>query len=62
MTLTFIQYHSCIRNENFGVHFLANLMIDVDEIKWIVTSCWFVETHADFTSPKYYSLERSLLT
>ena len=49
MTLTFIQGHSCIKNENFGVHFLANLGIDVDEFQFVGTTCWFVEAHPKVT-------------
>ena len=45
MTLTFIQGYSCI---NFGIHFLANLNIHVDEIQYVATTCWFVEAHAKF--------------
>ena len=39
MTLTFIQGHSCIRNQYFGVHFLTNLNIDLDEIQYVATAC-----------------------
>ena len=44
MTLTFIQSHSCIRNQNFSVHFLANISVDLNEIQSIDTTIWFVET------------------
>ena len=48
MALTFIQGHSCMRNKNFGVHFLANLNIDLDKIQYVATTCWFVEADAKF--------------
>ena len=44
VTLTVIQGHSCIRN-NLGVHFFANLSIDLDEIQYVATTCWFVEVY-----------------
>ena len=46
MALTIIQGHSCIRKKSFGVHFLANPYIDLDEIQYVVTTSWFVEDHA----------------
>ena len=35
-----------MRNQNFGVHFLANLSIDLGDIQNIATTCYFVEAHA----------------
>ena len=32
--------------KNLGVHFLANLPIDLDEIQYVATTCCFVEAHA----------------
>ena len=49
VTFTFIRGHSCIKNKkNFGVYFLANLSIDLDEIRYVATTRWFVEAHAKF--------------
>ena len=63
MTLTFIQSHSCMKNEtNFGVHFLANLIIHLGEIESVVLTCWFVEIHAKLSLLKYCSRERTLMT
>ena len=31
---------------NLGVHFLANLNIDLDETQYVATTCWFVEVNA----------------
>ena len=48
MTLTFIQSHSCVRiKKNFGVHFLSNFWVDLDEIQYVATTHWFVEAHAE---------------
>ena len=33
---------------NFGVHFLANLNINLDEIQYVATTWWFVEALARF--------------
>ena len=33
---------------NFCVNFLENLVLDIDENQFVATSCWFVETHAEF--------------
>ena len=33
--------------KNFGVHFLENLGIDLDQIQFDATTCWFV-AHAEF--------------
>ena len=46
MMLTFIQGHSCMRNQQFLCPFFSNLIIDLDEIKYVATTCWFVEAHA----------------
>ena len=49
MTLTFIQIgHSCIQVNYFSVDFLANSSIDLDEIQYVATTCWFVEAHVTF--------------
>ena len=34
--------------ENFSVHFVRNFVVDVDEIQYVATTCWFVEAHAKF--------------
>ena len=36
-----------------GVHFLANFAVDLDEIQYVATTCWFFETHANFILHKY---------
>ena len=52
MTVTFIQGHISVRKKNkkkkknFSVHFLTNLSVDLDEIQYVATTCWFVEAHA----------------
>ena len=46
MTLTFIQGNSCIRKKKLGVHFLANTFIDLNEIQYVATTCWFVGARA----------------
>ena len=70
MTLIFIQGHSCVKmKKNFGVHFLANLSIDLDEIQYVTTTCSFLEENPFFFLffflfffvQKYYSRERTLL-
>ena len=43
MSLIFIQETKC-----FGIHFLANISIDLDGIQYIATTCWFVEAYARF--------------
>ena len=48
--------------QDLGVHFVANLGIDLDEIQYVATACWFVEAHAKFILNKYYSPERTLPT
>ena len=48
MTLTFIQGHSYMRNKKFCVHFLGNFGVNLDEIQYVATTCWFVETHVKF--------------
>ena len=48
VTLTFIQGHSCIRNQNLSIHFLANLCINLHRIQCVATTCLFVEAHAKF--------------
>ena len=47
MMLTFIQGHSCLRNQN-SMHFLTNLSINFNEIQYVATTCWFLEAHANF--------------
>ena len=40
MTLTFIQGHRHMKNKkNFGVHFHANLVIDLDKIQYVAATC-----------------------
>ena len=48
MNLTFSQGDSCLKKKKktLGVHFLANLSIDLDEIQYVATTCWFVKAHA----------------
>ena len=42
MTFIFIQGHNCIRNQNFGVQFLANLSTDFDKTWCVARTCWIV--------------------
>ena len=39
--------------KNFGVHFLANFSVDLDEIRYVATTCQFVEAPAKFSLHKY---------
>ena len=39
--------------------FWQNLIIDIDEIQYIATTCWFVETHAKFSLQSGFSRERT---
>ena len=48
MTLIFIQGHSCMRNQKLWFNFLTNLGINLDEILYFATACWFVEAEAKF--------------
>ena len=41
--------------KNFGVHFLANLSIDLDEIQCVIITCWFVGVHATYILRMFYS-------
>ena len=34
--------------KKFGVLFLSDLSIDLDEIQYVATACWFVEAGAKF--------------
>ena len=36
------------KSKTCGVQFLANLSIDLDEIQYVATICWFAEAHAKF--------------
>ena len=51
MTSTLSQGHSYVKNK-----------IDLDEIQWVATTCWFVEAHAKFVFREWYSRERTLFT
>ena len=51
-----------MRYQKSGVHFLTNSCIDLDEMQYVATTCWFVQAHAKFILYKYYSRERTLLT
>ena len=37
-----------MRNQKLGVHFLANVAVDLDYIRCVATTCWFVEAHDEF--------------
>ena len=39
ITLTFIQGHSRIRNQKFGVHFLTKFGINSDSIRYVAKAC-----------------------
>ena len=47
MTLTFIQCHTYIRNQKLWCPF-SHKSINLDEIQYVATTCWFVEAHAKF--------------
>ena len=48
MILTLIHGHSCMRNQKLYVPFLGNLTVDLDEIQYVATTCWFVDDYAFF--------------
>ena len=48
MTLTFIQSHGCMRNKKLQSPFSHKLICWLDEIGCVATTCWFVETRANF--------------
>ena len=48
MTLIFIHGFSLWETKNFGVHFLTNFMVGLDENQFVATTCCFVEAHAKF--------------
>ena len=49
MTLTFIQGHNCMRNKKTLVSIFSQLLnINLNEINYVATTCWFVEAHAKF--------------
>ena len=50
MILIFIERHSCMRNWKLQCPFLTNLIIVLDEIQYVATTCWIVEAHAMGTS------------
>ena len=54
MTLTFIQGHSCMRNQNFGVHFLRNFAVNffLCAIQCVATTCRFIAVNVRFVSHK----------
>ena len=56
-----VGYLTFLRDQNLGVHFLANLDIDRDEIWYVATTCWFDEAHAKFLLYHHYSREKTLL-
>ena len=33
---------------NFGVHFLQDITVDLDEIRYVSTICWLVKANAEF--------------
>ena len=39
MTLTLIQGHSCMRNQQLRCHFLENFVIDLDKIEYVAATC-----------------------
>ena len=51
MTLTFIQGHSCMRNENFCAHFFLVFVLVWDAIQHVATTCWLGGDYAKFDSP-----------
>ena len=46
--------------KNFGIHFLTNSSINLDEHQYFATTCWFVEGNAKCILRKQYSKERTL--
>ena len=59
--MTFIQGHSCMRNQYLCTHFLANFSINLGEILYAAIGSLFVEAHARFSSHNVYSRERIVL-
>ena len=41
--------------KKIGVHFPRNFAVNLDEIQYVATTCWFIEAHAKFILHKYYS-------
>ena len=62
MTLTLIQGHRWLGNDkNSWVHFFEHFVVDLGEIRYVATTCWFVEGLAKFIVHKKYSRETTLL-
>ena len=51
-----------MRIKNLCAQFLGNFAVSLDEIQYVVTTCWFVEANTKLVMHKYYSTERPLLT
>ena len=47
MTMTFIQGHSCRRNQKLWCPFYHKFGIDLDKILCVATTCLFVKAHAE---------------
>ena len=54
MTLTFIQDHSCMRNQKLLLPFSGKFLIKLDGIQYVATNYWFVEAHAKFVLHNQY--------
>ena len=50
-----------VKSKNFDVHFLRNFAVNLGEIQYVVTTCWFAEAHTKYNYHKY-SRERTVLT
>ena len=62
MTMTFIHGHSCMRNQKLLCPFLGKFAVGMDDIQYVVTTCWLLKRMLSFNLHKYYSKERTLLT
>ena len=51
-----------MRNQKLWCPFLKKFILDLDEIQYVATTCWFIEAHAKFILHKRFSRERTLLT
>ena len=43
-----LHFNIWLEISNFFVLFHINFGVDLDEIQYVATTCWFVEVHAEF--------------
>ena len=46
LTVTFIQGHSCMRNQKVQCPFSRKFNFCLDEVQYVATACWCVQAHA----------------